>query len=125
MHTIEEKDPSLTFPAVTHDVVDQHFHEIREEQITRDIHTYDIYHRVLPVVDIVVLPARHFVLNEDGSKREISEAEVPGRAGTNQDWQIVETLSRPREERSQAPMQFTARKFEGTEGDYREWSTLR
>ena len=63
-------------------------HEIREEQIHRDIHKHDIYHRVQPVYDIEVRPARHFVPGVNGELVEVPEADLPGCTGNNQSWYI-------------------------------------
>ncbi|KAK4544943.1 hypothetical protein LTR36_003848 [Oleoguttula mirabilis] len=111
-------------PAVTHETIVQNVHEIREEQITREIHNHHIFHRILPIVDIEVLPARHFVPVE-GGYAEISEDEVPGRAGVNAQWIIAETMSKlmPQNKGPVVPQQFSARKFEGTDGDYKEYMT--
>jgi hypothetical protein len=109
-------------PAVTHETIIQDVHHIREEQITREIHNHHVFHRVLPIVDIEVLPARHFVPVE-GGYAEISEDEVPGRTGRNAQWVIAETVSKslPESKASILPERFTARKFEGTDGDYKEY----
>ena len=54
-------------------------YNIREEIITKDIHHYDVLHRVQPVVDVEVLPARHYVPTADGTLKEVSVDELPGR----------------------------------------------
>ncbi|KAI4256736.1 MAG: hypothetical protein LQ352_001977 [Teloschistes flavicans] len=103
-------------PAVVHETVHQDVHHIREELITREIHTHDVYHRILPVIDVEVLPPRHFLPVEGGGLVEISGKEVPGR-GKN--WVIAETASKIPSDQS-APSQqriFSARQFPGTEGD--------
>ncbi|KAF2771499.1 hypothetical protein EJ03DRAFT_325544 [Teratosphaeria nubilosa] len=109
-------------PAVTHETIERRVHEIREEQITREIHNHHVFHRVLPIIDIEVLPARHFVPVE-GGYAEISEDEVPGRAGPNAQWVIAETVSKllPESKGPVVPTQFTARQFEGNDGDYKEY----
>ncbi|KAF2861691.1 hypothetical protein K470DRAFT_293964, partial [Piedraia hortae CBS 480.64] len=110
-------------PAVTHHTIETQTHEILHEEITREIHTHDIYHRILPIIDIEVLPARHFVPSADGYV-EISSDEVPGRAGEKAQWVIAETVSKMLPQSSGSseliPRRFTARTFKGTEGDYRE-----
>ncbi|MCJ1359284.1 MAG: hypothetical protein MMC33_009285 [Icmadophila ericetorum] len=110
-------------PAVVHETVHQDIHHIREEVITREIHTHDVYHRILPIIDVEVLPARHFLPVEGGGLVEISADEVPARA--NQHWVIAETASRiPSDAQVQAYTQrreFTAREFPGTEGDKVEY----
>ncbi|KAF2753017.1 hypothetical protein EJ05DRAFT_230312 [Pseudovirgaria hyperparasitica] len=72
--------------AVVHERVTPHVHNVREEVVTRETHTYDVIHRVQPVVDVEVLPTKHFVHNLDGTLREISEAEIPGRVGN---WHVA------------------------------------
>lgn len=111
-------------PAVTHETIIQNVHEIREERITREIHNHHIFHRILPIVDIEVLPARHFVPTE-GGYAEIAEEEVPGRAGPNAQWVIAEKVSKllPQSKGPIVPQHFTARKFEGKDGDYKEYIT--
>ncbi|KAK5136626.1 hypothetical protein LTR08_002640 [Meristemomyces frigidus] len=108
-------------PAVTHSTIIRDEHHIREELITREIHNHHIFHRVLPIIDIEVLPARHFV-PVDGGYAEIAEEEVPGQAGVNAQWIIAETMSKlmPESKGPVIPQQFTARKFSGTDGDYTE-----
>lgn len=109
--------------AVTHETVIQNVHEIREEKITREIHNYDIYHRILPIIDIEVLPARHFVPG-NGGYVEISEDEIPGRTKDKINWVVAETVSKmtPATAEHAGPRQFTARKFQGTDGDYKEYA---
>ena len=69
----------LPSSAVVHETVHKDIHHIREERITRDIHNHDVYHRILPIVDVEVLPPRHFLPVEGGGLVEISASEVPGR----------------------------------------------
>ncbi|RMY96969.1 hypothetical protein D0862_08305 [Hortaea werneckii] len=109
-------------PAVTHETVREDVHNIREEVITREIHNHHVFHRVLPIVDIEVLPARHFVPME-GGYAEISEDEVPGRAGKNAQWAIAETMSKmlPESKTTSTPLNFTASRFEGSEYDDKEY----
>ncbi|KAF2483185.1 hypothetical protein BDY17DRAFT_296969 [Neohortaea acidophila] len=65
-------------PAVTHETITRRTHEVREERITRAIEQHHYYHRTLPVTDINLLAARHFVeLPDDGGYLEIPESEVP------------------------------------------------
>ncbi|KAL8692719.1 MAG: hypothetical protein Q9218_002308 [Villophora microphyllina] len=103
-------------PAVVHETVHKDVHHLREEVITREIHTHDVYHRILPVIDVEVLPPRHFLPVEGGGLVEISGKEVPGR-GKN--WVIAETASKIPSDQT-APSQqriFSARQFPGREGD--------
>lgn len=46
---------------MVHETILPTVHHIRHEEITREIHTHDVYHRQLPIIDVQVLPARHFV----------------------------------------------------------------
>ena len=110
----------LTSLAVTHETVHQQVHEVREEMVTREVHNHDIYHRILPIVDVEVLPARHF--KQEGSKLvEMKPEEIPGRA---RHWVIAETLSEGADHNSKAGRRnFTARKFEGTDGDAKRYIT--
>ena len=84
--------------------------------MTREIHTHDVYHRILPVIDVEVLPPRHFLPVEGGGLVEVSASEVPGRG---QNWVIAETASKIPSDQA-APTgrrRFTARDFPGQEGD--------
>ena len=108
--------------AVVHETVQQKTHHVREEVITRDIHTHDVFHRILPVIDVEVLPPRHFLPVEGGGLVEIGADEVPGR-GNN--WVIAETASKiPSDQPApKGPRRFTARQFPGTEGDATRYTT--
>ena len=110
-------------PAVTHEVIKENRHEVIQKVITRETHDYHIYHRILPIIDVEVLPARHFVPVEAGYV-EIAEEELPGRTRDKVNWAIAEMVSKrtPPESREAAIARtFTARKFVGTEGDDREY----
>ena len=69
----------LTSAAVTHETVTKKVHHVREEIITKDIHHYDVFHRIQPVIDVELLPARHYVPTADGTLKEVSIDELPGR----------------------------------------------
>ena len=91
-------------------------HHVREELVTREIHNHDIFHRMLPVIDVEVLPPRHFLPVEGGGLVEIGAHEVPGRSNN---WVIAETASKIPSDQA-APTgarRFTARKFPDSEGD--------
>lgn len=61
--------------AVTHEHVQPLQHTKHEHRITREVHTHDIYHRILPIIETEILPPRHFV--DDGHDiREVPESEV-------------------------------------------------
>ena len=101
---------------VTHETIHREIHHIREERITREIHNHEIYHRVLPVIDVEVLPARHFLPVEGGGLAEVHAEDVSGRS---KNWVVAETVSKipSGEIARKGRTQFTAREFLGTEGD--------
>ena len=106
---------------MVHETVNKDIHYVKHEVVTRDIHEHTYYHRILPVIDVEVLPPRHFLPVEGGGLVEVSADEVPGR-GKN--WVIAETASKipstgppPNDIRI-----FTAREFIGTEGDDRSYT---
>lgn len=101
---------------MVHENISKDVHHIREEVITREVHNHDYYHRMLPVVDVEVLPPRHFLPVEGGGLVEVSASEVPGR-GNN--WVIAETASKiPSDQAApRGARRFTAREFPGQEGD--------
>lgn len=74
------------------------------------------------MIDVEVLPARHFLPVEGGGLVEISPSEVPGRA---QNWVIAETASRipSNEPAPKAATRFSAREFLGEEGDSKRYTT--
>ena len=103
-----------------HETVKQDVHHVREEVVTREIHEHDVYHRILPIIDVEVLPPRHFLPVEGGGLVEVTADEVPGR---RDNWVIAETASKipssdpaPKERR-----RFTAREFPGNEGDSKSY----
>lgn len=107
---------------MTHETVHQNVHHVREEVVTREIHTHDVYHRIQPIIDVEVLPARHFLPVEGGGLVEISAEDVPGRRNN---WVIAETASKiPSDEAAPAKItRFSAREFPGTEGDAKRYIT--
>lgn len=110
-------------PAVTHEVIKEERQEVFQKVITRETHDYHIYHRILPIIDIEVLPARHFVPIQEGYV-EIAEEELPGRTRDKVNWAIAEMVSKrtPAESREATIARtFSARKFAGTEGDEKEY----
>lgn len=109
-------------PAVTHEIVHNEIHHLHEEQITREIHEHDVYHRTLPIIDVEVLPARHFLPSETGGLVEVNAEDVPGR---KKNWVIAETVSQiPSNQPAQTKRrQFTAREFTGSEGASRRYIT--
>ena len=109
-------------PAVTRETIRPEIHHIREEQITQEIHTHDVYHRILPIVDVEVLPARHFLPVDGGGLVEVRAEDVPGRS---KDWVIAETLTKKHAPGSEPARRrpFTAREFPGTQGDAKRYIT--
>ncbi|KAH7388632.1 hypothetical protein BKA66DRAFT_414978 [Pyrenochaeta sp. MPI-SDFR-AT-0127] len=78
-------------PAVTHEIVKPHEHEIIQHKIYREIHNYSYYHRLQPVLHTEVLPPRRFIPNPHGQGLiEISADELPARTGKNRWWDIVQ-----------------------------------
>lgn len=116
-------------PAVVHERRHKDIRHIREEKITSEIHTHDVFHRIQPIIDVEVLPARHFVPAADGSLREVAEETLPGRVREKvRNWIVAETVSRipsstAVESLRGRPRQFTARSFVGTEGDFKRYVT--
>ncbi|RDW80946.1 hypothetical protein BP5796_05644 [Coleophoma crateriformis] len=75
---------------VTHEHVTPTVHHVREEAITREIHTHDVIHRVLPVIETEILPTKHYIQTSDGKLVEIAADQIPGRTSTPS-FQIVPT----------------------------------
>ena len=119
---LEEPANQLLILAVVHETVNKDIHHVRQEIITREIHNHDVYHRILPIIDVEVLPPRHFLPVEGGGLVEISADEVPGR-GNN--WVIAETASKiPSDEPApHKSNRFSAREFLGDEGDFKRYMT--
>ena len=95
--------PNLTFAlsrctdfhkAVTHEVIKPHQHEIIQQKIYREIHNYEHFHRIQPVMMTEVLPPRHWIPDPKGEGLiEISADELPARTGKNRWWSICEHSS--------------------------------
>lgn len=80
--------------AVTHEVIKPHRHEIIQHKIYREIHNYEYFHRIQPVMMTEVLSPRHWIPNPDGEGLiEISADELPARTGENRWWSICEHSS--------------------------------
>lgn len=107
---------------MTHETVHKEFHHVREEVVTREIHTHDVYHRIQPIIDVEVLPARHFLPVEGGGLVEVSADEVPGR---HSNWVIAETASKIPSDEPAPPKttRFSAREFPGDVGDAKRYAT--
>jgi hypothetical protein len=101
-------------PAVTKDLVRPTMHEIRQEQITREIHNHDVFHRILPIKQTEILPARHFYRNSTGQVSEIGAKDVPNGSETVISVHHVTEY----EDSAFVPRQFTASTLEGFHQDY-------
>ncbi|KAI9705573.1 MAG: hypothetical protein M1836_006329 [Candelina mexicana] len=112
-NTVDTQVVETIAPAVVHEDVTKAVHHVREEVYTREIHTHDIYHRIQPVIDVEVLPPRHFLPVEGGGLVEVTAEEVPGRHGN---WVIAETASKiPSDEPApRKPRHFSAAEFDET-----------
>ncbi|KAJ4340973.1 hypothetical protein N0V95_007342 [Ascochyta clinopodiicola] len=88
-------DGDITWaPAVTHEVIKPHQHEIIQQRIYREIHNYEHFHRIQPVMMTEVLPPRHWIPSPTGEGLiEISADELPARTGDNRWWSICEHSS--------------------------------
>ncbi|OIW30988.1 hypothetical protein CONLIGDRAFT_295753 [Coniochaeta ligniaria NRRL 30616] len=85
LNNTEDVKTSTTYaPAVTKEVVKPVVHEQIEEHITRETHTHDHYTKILPVRDVEVLPARHWVPGPDGRLIQVDEKDVYSGAAFSQ-----------------------------------------
>lgn len=71
-------------PAVTQEVVKENTVEVIQEEITRDIHVDHYYTHLQPIKAVEVLPAQHFVVDEQTGKK----VEIPAPEG----WTISPSL---------------------------------
>jgi hypothetical protein len=110
-------------PAVTHETIHPEYHHIREERVTREIHNYDIYHRILPIIETEILPARHFIHNAAGELVEIPASAIPGRTHSTQQWSVEEVAptAPPTIPEHRQTRPFTARQWSGTDGDAKDY----
>ncbi|EME84017.1 uncharacterized protein MYCFIDRAFT_195189 [Pseudocercospora fijiensis CIRAD86] len=116
-------------PAVTHNTTIVNTHEILHQPITREIHNHDVFHRVLPILQVEVLPPRHYVPHPSlpGSLLEISPKQILG--GEEAHWKMQKvmqealdnnlSLQNSSKERFTGRRPFTARRFDGSEGDFK------
>jgi len=90
-NTVDTDRDTTWAPAVTHEVIKPHEHEVIQQRLYREIHNYTYYHRLQPVLQTEVLPPRHFIPNPDGEGLiEISADELPSRTGKNRWWEVVQ-----------------------------------
>ncbi|USW58193.1 hypothetical protein Slin15195_G115120 [Septoria linicola] len=108
-------------PAVVHEQIRVDTHEIITERVEREIHTHDVFHRILPIVDVEVLPPRHFIQTPEGGRYEISPAQAPGGAAQNLNLQRVIQEAVDREVARMYPPQIGPRPF--TAIDFNPWTT--
>jgi hypothetical protein len=65
-----------------------------QQKIYREIHNYEFFHRIQPVIMTEVLPPRHWIPNPNGEGLiEISAEELPARTGENRWWSICQKES--------------------------------
>jgi hypothetical protein len=101
-------------------------HEIRHEAITREIHHHHYYHRILPIVDVEVLPTKHFLPVADGGLVEISADQVQGRGENRAITRTAATMPLSEGGEGRASFgwtNFTAREFPETEGGFKRYTT--
>ncbi|KAH6657251.1 hypothetical protein BKA67DRAFT_655527 [Truncatella angustata] len=87
--TVDTDQYTYQAPAVTHEVVRPHIHEITHKEIHRDIHNHEYRHYIQPVFEQEFLPARHFVPDEEGNLQEVSAKDlegIPGCSGAHTDY---------------------------------------
>jgi len=93
-NTVDTEGVVKWAPAVTHEIIKPHTHEIIQQKIYREIHNYEHFYRLQPVRMTEVLPPRHWIPNPDGEGLiEISADELPARTGENRWWSICEHSS--------------------------------
>lgn len=109
-------------PAIIHETVRQDVHEIEEQHITRDIHQDHIFHRILPIEEIEVLPAKHYVQTQNGSLQEVTNQRTSPWLNKHIENGIAEGVKRalPKMDDFDGSRMFSARSFAGEEGDYKE-----
>lgn len=81
--------------AVTHEHLTPLVHHVEQQLISRDVHQHHIRRRVLPIIDIQTLPARHYVPGPDGHLFEVPSEQIQDRLRDHHsNWVIAETVSR-------------------------------
>lgn len=89
--TVDVDKTTSYAPAVTHEIIKPHTHEIITEEIHRTIHNHSVYHYIQPVYSLEILPTRHFVLSSTDPPHliEIPESQIPpSSTPENQRWYI-------------------------------------
>ena len=69
--TVDTSVTTTQAPAVTHEVVHWHTEEIMHEEITRDIHIDHHFNYIQQYKEVVIKPAVHFTIDENGEKVRI------------------------------------------------------
>lgn len=91
----EDTDTAVVWaPAVTHETQIIQPVQVVQRAVSREVHNHHFVHGVLPVVDLQVLPARHFCPDGHGGYVEISEDQIPGGKPDNFDQLIAEAVSK-------------------------------
>ncbi|KAK0648024.1 hypothetical protein B0T16DRAFT_455530 [Cercophora newfieldiana] len=62
---------------VTQETVKPSEHEIIEEHVDREIHTHEVRPQIQSIIDREVLPARHYVQDDNGKLVEVAEEDLP------------------------------------------------
>lgn len=70
-NTVDTSIETTQAPAVTHETIHKHTEEITHERITRDIHVDHYYNYVQPIREVIIKPAVHFTIDENGNKIRI------------------------------------------------------
>jgi hypothetical protein len=88
-NTVDTSVETRQAPAVTHEVLHKHTEEIVQEKITRDIHVDHYYEYIQPIKQVIIKPAVHFIIDENGEKVRIPTPDCwkapPGFAPTQED----------------------------------------
>ncbi|EDN98898.1 predicted protein [Sclerotinia sclerotiorum 1980 UF-70] len=107
-NTMDTTTHETVAPAVTHEYVLPTQHEVITREITREIHQHHYYHRVLPVIDTEILPAKHYVYGDDGDTLiKIPESMVHHYTVTGSyspSWSIVQHPPAPAEDAFDSPL---------------------
>ncbi|KAK3690433.1 hypothetical protein B0T22DRAFT_463592 [Podospora appendiculata] len=111
--TVDSEQTTSVVAPVTHETVNPHVHEIKEERITREIHTHDVYHRVQPVIEVEIKPTRHLVPDGKGRLMEVAEKDLPDCTGKNQEWYIAKRIAHGDQSASRDPPELARAKNEG------------
>jgi hypothetical protein len=73
--------------AITHEYISPRVHYDTREVITQEVHTYEIVHRVLPIIDVEVLPTMHYIQDPE-QPSSLKEVPISAVAPKNNNWSI-------------------------------------